>query len=231
MIVEVIATCVQDAITAEENGADRIELITAVTEGGLTPGIGMVECVVRAVKIPVHVMVRPHSRSFMYDKYDIETMIAEIKAISSVGAAGIVIGALTVDRQIDESFIEKLLPYAEGMNVTFHRAFDELDDQITGLKKLINYPQISRVLTSGGLKPAVESVSVIRGLVEEISGSHLTILAGSGLKVEGIERFVEQTGVKEIHFGSAIRKNRNGLEPIDPIQLQILTGTWSEGLK
>lgn len=223
MILEVIATCVQDAIIAEENGADRIELITAVTEGGLTPGIGMVECVTRAVKIPVHVMVRPHSRSFMYDKYDIETMIAEIKAISSVGAAGIVIGALTADRHIDESIIEKLLPYAQGMNVTFHRAFDELDDQIAGLRKLITYPEISRVLTSGGLKPAVESVSVIRSLVEETSGSSLTILAGSGLKVEGIESFIEQTGVTEVHFGSAVRKNRNGLESIDPIQLQVLT--------
>lgn len=222
MILEVIATCVQDAILAEENGADRLELVTAITEGGLTPGIGMVEQVIRAVKIPVHVMVRPHSRSFIYDKYDIETMAAEIQAISSVGAAGIVVGALSADGHINVSAIETLLPLAEGMNVTFHRAFDELDNLLAELQILKGYPQITRVLTSGGLKPALEAVPVIRQLVEETRGSSLTILAGHGLMAEGIGAFVEQTGVKEVHFGSAVRCNRSALEPIDPLALRAL---------
>lgn len=72
--------CIDDALRAEENGANRLELITAVTEGGLTPGIGLIRQVVGAVQIPVHVMVRLHSRSFVYSKLDLETMIAEIQA-------------------------------------------------------------------------------------------------------------------------------------------------------
>ncbi|MCD9022767.1 copper homeostasis protein CutC [Cohnella silvisoli] len=224
MKLEVIATCVQDALTAEDNGADRIELITAITEGGLTPGIGMVEQVVRAVNIPVHVMVRPHSRSFIYDRYDLDTMRAEIKAISSIGAAGIVVGALKADRCIDVHSLEMLLESAGGLNVTFHRAFDELEDQISGLRLLRRYPQISRVLTSGGLKPAMEAVSEIRRLVEETDGSSLAILAGHGLTLQGIKLFIEQTRVTEVHFGSAVRCNRSGLEPIDPVQLRSLAG-------
>lgn len=35
MILEVIATCIDDALRAEKNGANRLELITAVTEGGM----------------------------------------------------------------------------------------------------------------------------------------------------------------------------------------------------
>jgi copper homeostasis protein len=197
-------------------------------EGGLSPDIGMIEQVVRTVNIPVHVMVRPHSRSFIYDRYDVDTMAMEIKAISSIGAAGIVIGALTADGRIDESILETLLSFAGVMNVTFHRAFDVLDDQIAGLRVLKQYPQINRVLTSGGIKPAVEAIPEIRRLVEETDDSALTILAGHGLTVEGIKSFIEQTKVSEVHFGSAVRRNRSGLEPIDCLRLRTLANILHE---
>ncbi|WP_036708786.1 copper homeostasis protein CutC [Paenibacillus pinihumi] len=222
-VLEVIATCVQDAIEAEKNGADRIELITAFTEGGLTPGIGMVQCVAEAVSIPVHVMVRPHSRSFVYDRLDKETMAQEIRAISKTGAAGIVIGLLTEEGQIDTEGLEELLPLAEEMNVTFHRAFDELDDQLSGIQTLLRYPEINRVLTSGGLKPAPQAVDQIKALVAAAGGSGLRILAGSGLTVEGIADFVAATGVQEVHFGTAVRSGSSALAGIDPVRLRNLS--------
>ncbi|MFD0673548.1 copper homeostasis protein CutC [Cohnella sp. GCM10027633] len=37
MILEVIATTVADAKDASRYGADRIELVTGIAEGGLTP--------------------------------------------------------------------------------------------------------------------------------------------------------------------------------------------------
>ena len=122
MLLEIIATCVDDAITAEQNGADRLELITAITEGGLTPGIGLVEEVVKAVRIPVHVMVRPHSRSFVYNASDIATMVAEVKAIRKAGAAGVVLGMLTPEGKIDEAALAQMLEWTGDMQVTFHRA-------------------------------------------------------------------------------------------------------------
>lgn len=99
MRLEIIATCIDDALTAEANGADRLELITAITEGGLTPGIGLVEQVAKSVSIPVFVMVRPHSRSFNYSKDDILTMAAEIRQIAASGASGVVLGALTPEKR------------------------------------------------------------------------------------------------------------------------------------
>lgn len=222
MMLEVIATCIDDALIAEENGADRLELITAITEGGLTPGIGLIRQVVEAVKIPVHVMVRPHSRSFVYSKLDLETMIAEIQAINATGAAGIVVGALTKEGRIDENALDVMLPWAEGMQITFHRAFDELEDQLEGLQVLKRYPQITRILTSGGLQPATEAVPAIRRLVEATEGSTLRILAGNGLTPEAVESFIKETGVPEVHFGSAVRYGRSGLAAIDPVQLRTL---------
>ncbi|ACT01820.1 copper homeostasis protein CutC [Paenibacillus sp. JDR-2] len=222
MILEVIATCMDDALTAEANGADRLELITAITEGGLTPGIGLVEQVVQAVRIPVFVMVRPHSRSFVYAEHDIDTMALEIKAIVKAGAAGLVLGALTPEGKIDEQALNRLLPLTGGLQVTFHRAFDELADQHEGLQTLMKYPQITRVLTSAGRRPAIESVKEMADLVAAAGESNLTILAGSGLSTEGIAEFIAKTGVGEVHFGSAVRYNKSNLSPIKASTLRLL---------
>lgn len=227
MVLEVIATCMDDALTAEANGADRLELITAITEGGLTPGIGLVKQVVHAVPIPVFVMVRPHSRSFVYSDHDIDTMALEIEAIVKAGAAGIVLGALTPEGKVDENALERLLPLTGGLQVTFHRAFDELEDQLEGLRTLMKYPQITRVLTSAGPRPAVESVQEMKELVAAAASGNgqLTILAGSGLIAEGIADFVRGTGVKEVHFGSAVRYGKSNLSPIDPSALRLLAAS------
>ena len=50
VVLEVIATTVADAMAAARGGADRLELITATGEGGLTPSIGMIEAVVAAMR-------------------------------------------------------------------------------------------------------------------------------------------------------------------------------------
>jgi copper homeostasis protein len=222
MKLEVIVTCVEDALTAEANGADRLELITAITEGGLTPGLGLVEQVSKAVTIPVFVMVRPHSRSFCYSQDDILTMAAEIRHIAASGAAGIVLGALTPNGYIDERALDILLPLTDGLQVTFHRAFDELENQIEGYRKLCKYPHITRVLTSAGRGPAPESIPAMRRLVEESEDGSVRILAGSGLTTEGIRSFIHETGVTEVHFGSAVRYDKDSLSPIDPVVLRAL---------
>ncbi|CAM4424254.1 copper homeostasis protein [Paenibacillus endophyticus] len=229
MILEVIATCIEDALTAEANGADRLELITAITEGGLTPGIGLTRQAAKAVKIPVFVMVRPHSRSFVYSKNDILTMAEEIKAIAESGAAGVVIGALTPEGRIDERALEMLLPLTNGLQVTFHRAFDELEDQLAGLRTLGQYPQIKRVLTSAGPGSAMEAIPAMRRLVLESQGGSVSILAGSGLKPQGMKPFIEQTGVTELHFGSAVRFGSDSLSPIDPAALLALSDSLRSG--
>ncbi|MFF2481076.1 copper homeostasis protein CutC [Paenibacillus sp. NPDC058071] len=222
MKLEVISTCMDDVIVAEANGADRLELITAFTEGGLTPGIGLVQQAAKTVSIPVFAMVRPHSRSFVYSEQDLQTMEAEVRAIADSGASGIVLGALTAEGRIDERALDRLLPLAGSLDVTFHRAFDELEDQLAGLRTLWQYPSIKRILTSAGPAPAPQSMPAMRRLVEASRDGHVQILAGSGLKRQGIESFIETTGVEEVHFGSAVRYGGDSLSPIDPVALRDL---------
>lgn len=216
MLLEVIATTLQDALTAEEAGADRIELITAIIEGGLTPSLGLIERVTSRLGIPVNVMIRPHSRTFCADAEDLETMLADIEAIRKhTGAAGLVLGPLTPDGRVDEAALSQLLAAAGTLDVTYHRAFDEITVQQEAYDTLSRYSQISRILTSGGPKPAPESTPQIRSLVERSRYGGPAILAGYGLTPEGIRSFVEKTGVREVHFGSSVREGRSGLRPVD----------------
>ncbi|WP_135557150.1 copper homeostasis protein CutC [Paenibacillus cymbidii] len=219
MKLEVIATSVADAKLAERCGADRIELISGIREGGVTPSSGLIGRVLDAVAIPVHVMVRPHANSFCYDEDDWQTMLADIRAIRQCGAAGIVVGALTANRLVDEAGLRRVLEAADGLAVTFHRAFDETADQEEALRTLARYPQISRILTSGGKPSALEARETIKRLDSLCRAAGITLLAGSGLTVETLAGFIRDTGVAEVHMGTGVRRGHDGLAPIDSEKL------------
>lgn len=224
MLLEVIATTVSDAVTAERYGADRIELITGILEGGLTPSLGLIEAVREVVSIPVRVMVRPHARSFVYDASDAATMQRDIRHIAGVGGLSVVMGMLRSDRTVDEELLVRLLNAADGMEVTYHRAFDEVRDQLEALEILKQYPQITDILTSGGSAAATSPDGMARiAVLERLSaGSSLSILAGSGLNAAGLKEFMSRTAVRRVHFGSAVREDGDPLKPVDPLRVEAI---------
>jgi len=215
VLLEVIATTVADARLAAQAGADRLELVTAMGEGGLTPSIGLIEAVVNAVSIPVNVIVRPHSRSFVYDADDHALMLHDVRAVKAAGANGVVIGMLNVDGEIDREQLARAIDAADGLAVTFHRAFDEVRDQQKALDVLLGFDAVTNVLTSGAQPSVLNAEATIRALVRQASGSHCTVLAGAGLTVDAVAGFVSRTQVQAVHFGSGVRVGGNGLAPID----------------
>ncbi len=220
MILEVIATSVLDAKLAQEHGADRIELISGIVEGGVTPSIGLIEQVVKAVDIPVNVMLRPHANGFRYDGDDLGVMARDAGIIRESGAAGIVMGMLDERGEIDTSALEMLLNETGKLAVTFHRAFDELQDRRSALERLSRYPAIRKILTSGGKPSVLDAKEEIAELTKLSEGRSLAILAGSGLGVETLDEFIRQTQVREVHMGTGVRRNGRALEPIDPDKLR-----------
>ena len=215
VLFEVIATTVADARLAAQAGADRIELVTAMGEGGLTPSIGLIEAVVAAVGIPVNVIVRPHSRSFVYDADDFAVMLRDVRAVKTAGANGVVIGMLTADGEIDRDGLARAIDAADGLAITFHRAFDETRDLSQALDVLLGFQAVTSVLTSGGKPSVLHAQAPIRELVQQAAGSHCTVLAGAGLTVDAIADFVSRTQVQAVHFGSGVRVGGNGLAPVD----------------
>ena len=179
VLLEVIATTVGDAKAARA-GADRLELVTAITEGGLTPSVGMVEAVVAAVPIPVNVIVRPHSRSFVYDADDLRVIERDVRAAVAAGANGVVFGALDARGDVDLGALARIAAAADGRALTFHRAFDVSRDLNAAFDALLRVPAVTSVLTSGGHPSVLDAVATITRLARQAAGSTCTVLAGSG---------------------------------------------------
>ncbi|MEX3900027.1 copper homeostasis protein CutC [Paraburkholderia sp. BR10954] len=215
VLLEVIAATVADARAAAQAGADRLELVTAMGEGGLTPSVGLIEAVVAAVGIPVNVIVRPHSRSFVYDADDYAVMLRDIRAVKAAGANGIVIGMLDAERTIDREGLARACEAADGLAITFHRAFDEARDLREALDVLLGFEAVTNVLTSGGKPSVLQAQAVVSELVRQVDRSPCTVLAGAGLTVDAVADFVSNTHVEAVHFGSGVRVNGNGLAPVD----------------
>lgn len=201
-MLEIIASTVEEAVAAEQAGADRIELVSALSEGGLTPSYGLIRQVVSTVEIPVHVLVRPHSKSFVYSKSDEETIITDIDLIRELGAAGIVVGSLTADGRVDEGFLGRIIKHKGELSLTFHRAIDSSRDIFEAAEVLADFPEVDRILTSGGQSTALEGKETIARLIED--HPDLIILPGSGITLENAETLLEATKASELHVGSAV---------------------------
>ncbi|WP_145336008.1 copper homeostasis protein CutC [Paenibacillus xylanexedens] len=235
--LEVIAVDAADAQAAEQGGADRIELVSAMSEGGLTPSYGQIEQVVSKVSIPVYVMIRPHSRSFCYSADDLQVMLQDIRVARELGAAGIVIGALTHEGEVDRSFLQTGLLSAKGLGVTFHRAIDSSANVVRALdsiggsnggsegkgrfeheremKSKSEESVVERVLTSGGKPTAPEGLLELQQLQEIGQTLNIAIMAGSGVTIEGIPTLVSRTGITEMHMGSGVRPGGSFDHPVD----------------
>ncbi|MGM0920471.1 MAG: copper homeostasis protein CutC [Bacillota bacterium] len=222
MIIETIADSLEDAKIAQTAGADRIELVTGLMEGGLTPSYGLIRSVCSELTIPVNVMIRPHSRSFCYTEEDLNIMLEDIEICRNLGAAGVVFGVLTQENKIDEDKVIKLIQASKGLDITFHRAFDEVDHLVTALGVLQKYPEISRILTSGSKEKATEAVEELGQLTDLSAGTGPSIMAGSGLTPQNLQAFLKKVNVREVHFGSGIRFESSYQNSIDPNQIKTI---------
>lgn len=222
-MLEVIATCLEDVKRIEKAGGNRIELISAYTEGGLTPSYAFIKKAVKAVNIPIHVMIRPHAKSFIYTEEEIEMMKEDIRIAQELGAAGIVLGVLNEQNQIDEEKLAGLLSSVDGMNVTFHRAIDEVDDLVGAVQTLRDFEKVTHILTSGGQGKIEENISVLHKM-QKVSQGDLQLIVGSGVTKENIERLLNETGISEAHVGTAVREGKSCFAEINKESVQDLVG-------
>ncbi|MFJ5759588.1 copper homeostasis protein CutC [Neobacillus sp. NPDC093182] len=212
MLIEFIAVTAEDAVLIEKSGADRIELVSGLTEGGITPSYGLIEKVVNSVTIPVNVMVRPHGQSFCYSDDDFAIMKNDVRMIQSLGANGVVFGMLDQKGDIDYRHLEELLTDVGTMEVTFHRAIDSSNNIMKAAQQLDQYKEITAILTSGGYGDWETRLEILKKMKE--SCKQTEILIGSGLTKENIVQVHTQVGTNHYHFGTAIRKDNSILKSV-----------------
>lgn len=198
MIKEACVESFDEAVLAEKRGAGRIELCSDLANDGLTPSFELMKKACSTLKIPVMVMIRPRAGGFVYSEEEISRMKTEIDQAKTAGAAGVVFGLLTPENHIDVKNTRLLSEYAQPLPVTFHKAVDELENPVDGVRILKNIPGIKRILTSGGKPTAMEGIEVIREMISAAENKIIVLVAGKVLD-SNVENIRELTGALEFH--------------------------------
>jgi len=222
-MIEIIGVAIEDVKRIEESGADRIELVSALSEGGLTPSYSLIKRAVQSVKIPVNVMIRPHSKSFIYTEDEIDLMIEDILIAKELKVNGVVFGVINKNNEICVPSLEKLLKACDGIDVTFHRAIDDVLDPVKGIEVLAHFDQVKNVLTSGGKGDILKNIQVIKNMVEK--SKHINVIVGGGLNPLNIKEIMEKTKAPAYHFGTAVRNDKSIFGEINTDSLRVLVNT------
>lgn len=176
-LLEACVETFDQALAAEKSGAGRIELCNRLDLGGITPPVELTETLLKTLKIPIMVMVRPRDGHFVYSEAEFELMKMDIGLLKDMGCHGVVFGLLTSQGEIDVERTRELVDLARPMKVTFHKAFDECNDLFRALEDL-KKTGVDRLLTSGGKATALEASELLNQLIEKSEEKPQLIVAG-----------------------------------------------------
>lgn len=201
MILEVCIDNYEAALLAQRYGAKRVELCAGLSVGGLTPSIALAKKCTAIEGIEVHAMLRHREGDFVYTPLEMKLLLEDLIQLSEAKVKGVVFGALTPDNEIDVEQNKALVQAAKllDLEVTFHRAFDFVENPKESLETLIDLG-FDRLLTSGKQATAIEGVDLIQALVNW-SAERIQIMAGSGVNASNALDLAA-TGVAALHFTS-----------------------------
>lgn len=199
---ELCVASLEGARLAEKHGLDRIETCIALEQGGLTPSTALVKWIRDTLDLEQHVLIRQRAGGFHYSYDEIVVMRDQILDMRSLGVKGIVVGALDAAGLPDKQALETWKRAAGDMDITFHRAFDDVSDWEKSLEILVSMG-FSRILTSG-VSVSSEVEKACQLLLEKSSG-RIEIMMGGGLKPRMVPA-LKALGVDALHFSGTEMK-------------------------
>lgn len=204
MIKEFCAENYTSIPLAIANGANRIELCDNLAVGGTTPSTGVIEEVLSYANeksVPVMTIIRPRGGDFVYNDIELKIMHTDLIEAKKLGTDGVVIGCLTPSGWLDEEALEVLIDSAEGLQITFHMAFDAIpqERQYEAIDWLVEHG-VHRILTHGGVAGTniEDNFAHLKQLIAHADG-RIIILPGGGITSENAQVVADALGVHEVH--------------------------------
>ena len=198
VLIEVCANSIESALAAQAGGAARVELCSALIEGGLTPSAAAIELARERLHIKLHILIRPRGGDFCYESTEFAVMKRDISFCKRAGADGVVSGILQPDGSVDMARMRELIEVARPMSVTFHRAFDMAADPFRALDDVLALG-VERLLTSGQRGSVIEGCGLIAELVRR-AGDRMIVMPGAGINEGNIRELITATGAREFHL-------------------------------
>lgn len=187
-----------EAILAERMGAHRIELCSRLDLDGLSPDKELIKKVTSAVGIPVKVMIRPRSGSFIYNLDELNTIKDSIQFCKNNGVQGVVFGMLDKKNMLQYEQIEMLSKLASPLEVTIHKAIDRTPDPVASVSGLLQIENITSVLTSGGAESAFDGYKIIKEMMRAAK-EKITIIAAGKITKSNLVEVHQLIGAREYH--------------------------------
>ena len=204
IVKEVCVDSLEDALKAEKNGANRIELCARLDLDGLTPSRDLISSTFSILKIPTRVMIRPKHPSFEYTEDEINTMIDDIEFCKRVGLDGVVFGCLNENSNFHINQINRLSKISKPLNVIIHKAIDSTNSVLDSLSLISKNSNINGVLTSGGERFAINAVETLKKMLVLVPDRFEIIMAG-GITFENFESLHSLTNGKFYHGKKIIK--------------------------
>jgi len=197
MIKEVCVESLAEALNAVHAGANRIELCENLAVGGTTPSYGTIKKCREVLPVPFMVMIRPRGGDFVYTDDEFDLMKEDIAVCKELKASGVVFGLLTTSGRIDIPRTRELIELARPMQITFHKAIDEVED-ISGATRQLKELGFNRILSSGGKPTALEGAVMLRQMAE-IAGDDMHIIVAGKVTNENLEQVKSLIPSGEFH--------------------------------
>ena len=115
------------------------------------------------------------------------------------------IGALKDNGSLDKNFLVNISQMCSGIDLTFHRAFDELCEWKKSLDEIISIG-FTRILTSGR---STKIESCFKNLKEIINYAEerIEIMIGGGINSKNVKEIIKQLEIRSIHFSGTVLKS------------------------
>ncbi|RDW88210.1 hypothetical protein BP6252_00242 [Coleophoma cylindrospora] len=187
-------------LLAASAGADRIEFCADASVGGITPALADFQQLRPQISIPMYVMIRPRGGAFVYAEPELAQMARDLVAFREAGADGFVLGILDRDGGVDVAACTSLVRLAGGKSCTFHRAFDEVEEEkMPAAVRDVAACGFGSILTSGGKATAAAGEDVLRRLVVEGRDQGMQVIVGGGVRSTVLEDLQNHTNAVWFH--------------------------------
>ncbi len=201
--IELCAASIEAIEIARKLNIDRIELCQDLEQGGLTPSAGMIQYAI-SKEIETHVLIRPRAGGFNYSEMELEVILNDILIAKKLGAKGIVVGVLQANFELDILALQKIKAGSEGLELTFHRAFDESIDWKKSIDALVELG-FTRILTSGFASNVEIGMDILKQMTE-YAKDRIEIMPGGGVSAANVNKLISYILPAGIHFSGTTKQ-------------------------